>query len=91
MEENEKAQQEQQAVAAMLADKAPFMPILEFFSFGHLSSPELRHLSFTFARQALFIVENVPGSAERTVGLRKLLESKDATVRAKLSKLGAGT
>ena len=37
-----------------------------------------------FAEMAAQIVRMVPRSAERTVALRKLLESKDAAVRAAL-------
>jgi len=58
-------------------------PILAYFSFMHL--PEnLRGVSMSFARQALFITENTFKGAEQTVALRKLLESKDAAVRARL-------
>lgn len=58
-------------------------PILRFFVFGHLPSP-LREVSASFARQALFILENTHSGAEQSVALRKLLESKDAAVRARL-------
>ena len=57
-------------------------PIGKFFAYGHL--PEhLRVVSAPFAELAAFILK-LPGSAERTVAMRKLLESKDAAVRAAL-------
>lgn len=56
--------------------------ILKFFAYKHLPE-KLREVSKRFAAQALCIAE-LPRSAERTVALRKLLESKDAAVRAAL-------
>lgn len=57
-------------------------PILRFFAFDHLKAP-LRAVSASFAVQASVIMQ-LPRSAERTVALRKLLEAKDAAVRAAL-------
>jgi hypothetical protein len=57
-------------------------PILKFFKYKHLPE-KLRTISERFAWQATRIIE-LPRSAERTVALRKLLESKDAAVRAAL-------
>ena len=55
--------------------------ILQFFAFDHL--PEhLQTFSKPFSDLAHQIVERVPRNPERTVALRKLLEAKDATVRA---------
>jgi hypothetical protein len=76
-------EQDRAAVTDILQTKTEQDPILKFFAFAHLPMP-LADVSFTFARQAAFICENVPRSAERTVALRKLLESKDAAVRARL-------
>lgn len=73
--------------------------ILQFFSFGHLP-PHLAAVSKPFCELAMAIVygDNVPESGtvtigaalprnpERTVALRKLLEAKDAAVRALLSR-----
>lgn len=56
-------------------------PILRFFHYKHLPAP-LAAVSQQFCQLALFIVTNTEQSAERTVALRKLLESKDAAVRA---------
>jgi hypothetical protein len=59
--------------------------ILQFFEFGHLPN-ELQLVSSRFHRLALELVETLPRNPERTVALRKLLEAKDAAVRAKLTK-----
>lgn len=58
-------------------------PILEFFSYEHLP-PHLRVVSALFCDLAVIIVRSSSSSAERSVSLRKLLESKDAAVRAAL-------
>lgn len=59
--------------------------IMQFFAFAHL--PErLQAISQPFAEMADRIVETIPRNPERTVALRKLLESKDAAVRAFLAK-----
>ncbi len=55
--------------------------ILRFFHYGHL--PEgLRARSKPFCDLARLIVDTTPRNAERAVALRKLLEAKDAAVRA---------
>ena len=59
--------------------------ILQFFRYAHLP-PHLQEVSAPFAQQAKAIVETLPRNPERTVALRKLLEGKDAAVRAKLYK-----
>ena len=56
-------------------------PILRFFSYAHLPLA-LQDTSKAFCELALHIIETVPRNAERTVALRKLLEAKDAAVRA---------
>lgn len=59
-------------------------PILQFFEYGHL--PEfLQGRSKPFCDLALGIVDTIPRNAERSVALRKLLEAKDAAVRAALN------
>lgn len=62
-------------------DAAPPEPILKFFGFAHLPEP-LQSTSIAFHDLAHVLVATLPRSAERTVALRKLLESKDAAVRA---------
>lgn len=57
--------------------------MMRWFEFGHLPA-DLQEVSKRFRETATFIVENIAGGPERTVALRKLLEAKDAAVRAKL-------
>lgn len=49
---------------------------------GNCECEHLQPISKSFYMQAAFIVENVQPGPERTVALRKLLEAKDAAVRA---------
>lgn len=58
-------------------------PLLRYFEYAHLREP-LQEVSQPFGQLAHRLVEILPRSAERTVALRKLLESKDAAVRAAL-------
>ena len=58
-------------------------PILRFFSYKHLP-PDLADVSRPFAELAERMFATLPRCAERTVALRKLLEAKDAAVRASL-------
>jgi hypothetical protein len=58
-------------------------PLLQFFAYEHLR-PDLQSTSKQFSDLANWIFENVPRNPERTVALRKLLEAKDAGVRAQL-------
>lgn len=77
----------------------PTEHILQFFTYQHLP-PHLQSISKAFSQLAHALVEgdNGPGSGyvttgeplprnpERSVALRKLLEAKDAAVRARLAK-----
>lgn len=56
-------------------------PILRYFHYAHLP-PQLQDRSCPFAEMAMRIVTTAPRNAERTAGLRKLLEAKDCIVRA---------
>lgn len=57
--------------------------MLKYFSFDHL--PEnLQNTSMKFFLLACEIIMSIPQNPERTVALRKLLESKDCAVRAML-------
>jgi len=58
-------------------------PIMRFFAYQHLP-PQLAAVSRPFGEMAEWIVANLNRSAERTIALRKLLEAKDAAVRAAL-------
>jgi len=59
--------------------------ILQFFSFAHLPE-KLAAISRPFCHVAFALVATLPRNAERSVALRKLLEAKDAAVRAALTK-----
>ncbi|MFE3144734.1 hypothetical protein [Streptomyces scopuliridis] len=58
-------------------------PILRYFRTDHLPA-ELAEVSVPFGTLANHLVATLPACAETTVALRKLLESKDAAVRAAL-------
>lgn len=57
--------------------------ILKYFQYDHLPE-KLQGYSKPFAHLAKLIVEDYPRNPERTIALRKLLEAKDAAVRAAL-------
>ena len=64
---------------------APTEHILQFFAYAHLPG-HLQAVSAPFGALAEQIVATLPRNPERTVALRKLLESKDAAVRALVAK-----
>lgn len=64
-----------------MAEQTP--PILRYFKFGHLPK-HLAAVSAPFADLANQLAESLPPGPELSVALRKLLESKDAAVRAAL-------
>ena len=57
--------------------------ILRYFHYAHLP-PGLQQISAPFCGMAKMIIEILPHNPERTVALRKLLEAKDAAVRANI-------
>jgi len=59
--------------------------IAQFFAYEHLP-PHLQAVSAPFGQLAQDIIATLPRNPERTVALRKLLEAKDAAVRALLAK-----
>jgi hypothetical protein len=63
------------------AAAAPEERLLKFFCYAHLRA-DLQPVSKLFGELALRVVYIVPAGPERTVALRKLLEAKDAAVRA---------
>lgn len=65
--------------------REPYEHILQFFAYEHLP-PHLQAVSMPFADLAAAVVDGLPRNPERTVALRKLLEAKDAAVRAALAK-----
>lgn len=60
-------------------------PILKYFEWEHLP-PELQRVSSPLCQLAQHIDEELPDCAEKSAGLRKLLEAKDCFVRAALEK-----
>lgn len=59
--------------------------MMQFFAYAHLP-PHLQAVSKPFGELAETMVATLPANAERTAGLRKLLEAKDCMVRALLYK-----
>lgn len=57
--------------------------IMKFFEYGHLPDA-LKEVSRPWCELANHVATTIPPCAERTVALRKLLEGKDAAVRAAL-------
>jgi len=64
---------------------SPIDHIMQFFAFAHLPA-KLAAVSQPFSVHAWRMIETLPRNPERTVALRKLLEAKDAAVRALLAK-----
>lgn len=58
--------------------------ILRYFEYAHLRTATLREVSRPFADLAHELDRLLPGGPEKSTALRKLLESKDAAVRAAL-------
>ena len=57
--------------------------VLKYFAYEHLPE-KLKAVSMPFAELAKQVAERSPDNQETTVALRKLLEAKDAAVRAAL-------
>lgn len=64
-------------------------PILQHFTYEHLP-PALQAVSAPICALARAMDDELPDGPEKSVGLRKLLEAKDAFVRQKLEQI-AGT
>lgn len=58
--------------------------MLKWFKYDHLPA-HLQEISKPFGELAERLVSEISPGPERTVALRKLLEAKDAAVRAKLN------
>lgn len=58
-------------------------PIMKYFTYEHLPA-HLQEISKPIGDLARQMDETLPDGAEKSTGLRKLLEAKDALVRAKL-------
>lgn len=59
------------------------MPIMKYFAYAHLPEP-LRSVSRAVSLLADEMDALLPECAEKSAGLRKLLEAKDCFVRAQL-------
>lgn len=87
VDENDALDRDRAAQSA--AQREMFMPdptdhILQFFEYEHLPH-DLKQASLPFCKLAIWVSTEVPRNPERTVALRKLLEAKDAAVRACLA------
>lgn len=58
--------------------------MLKWFEYDHLPE-KLQDVSRPFGQLAAHLCETIEPGPERTVALRKLLEGKDAAVRAQLN------
>lgn len=58
-------------------------PIVRYFAYAHLPV-KLRTVSEPFGKLAEEMDKKLPDGAEKSAGLRKLLEAKDCFVRAAL-------
>ena len=58
-------------------------PIMKYFEYAHLPS-HLQEVSAPIGELAKAMDAELPDGAEKSAGLRKLLEAKDCLVRAKL-------
>ncbi len=56
-------------------------PIMKYFAYAHLPE-KLQAVSKPFGELATQLDETLPNGAEKSAGLRKLLEAKDCMVRA---------
>jgi hypothetical protein len=63
-------------------------PILRHFAYGHLPM-HLQSVSMVFHNAATEMDDHLPDCAEKSAGLRKLLEAKDCFVRAQVEARGA--
>ncbi|EFE7550115.1 TPA: hypothetical protein ACP2HV_002001 [Escherichia coli] len=59
------------------------LPVMKYFAYEHLPA-SLQEVSKPIGDLARKMDESLPDGPEKSVGLRKLLEAKDALVRAKL-------
>jgi hypothetical protein len=56
---------------------------IQYFKYEHLPE-KLQEVSKKFSELANWLEENLPDGPEKSVAMRKLLESKDCAVRARL-------
>jgi hypothetical protein len=63
----------------------PHEDIMQYFAYEHLDEAKQR-VSKPFCELARLVEQTLPRCAERSVALRKLLEGKDAAVRASMAR-----
>jgi hypothetical protein len=63
----------------------PVNHVMQFFAYNHLPA-DLQEISKPFGELAVHIMGTLPSNPERTKALDRLLEAKDAAVRAKLAR-----
>lgn len=74
--------------AGALSVKYPQYPIMQFFGYCHLPAGTMRETSKLFCQLAIAVADsNEIPNAEVSTCLRKLLEAKDAAVRAALLRI----
>ena len=56
--------------------------VVKWFRYDHLPAGPVQEVSAMFHRVAISLDALLPDSAEKTAGMRKLLEAKDCHVRA---------
>lgn len=68
-----------------ITPEPPAVPhsLMRYFSYEHLTEP-MRGTARAFKSMAKHVDDSLPNCSEKTVALRKLLEAKDAAVRASL-------
>lgn len=72
-------------IAMSSAAHSSIRAVLQYFTYSHLPVDK-QAVSRPFAELAALLVREVAQNAELTVALRRLLEAKDAAVRASFSK-----
>lgn len=60
-------------------------PMLQFFVYSNLRT-DLQDIAKPFGDLAQWIIDTIPNNAERALSMRKLLETRDCILRAKLYK-----
>ena len=55
---------------------------IQFFKYDHLPHNKMREISQQVANLAKYLEENIPETAEKSAGMRHLLEAKDCFVRS---------
>jgi hypothetical protein len=67
-------------------DEIKLDDVLRFFHYGHLPA-QLQARSKPFCDLARLLIDTTPRCPQRTIALNKLIEAKDAAVRASLPPL----